>query len=88
MCAYMCVWTSLFLVSNNHLELPNRVNLDSKSIQFKLKYRLLGPSVAQQGPRGSQESAKTVCASILDPYWISFRYGFVPGNVFSRVFPA
>ena len=29
MCTYMCVWTSffLFLVSDSHLELPNRFNL-------------------------------------------------------------
>ena len=57
---YMNVWTSLslFLVTSSHLELPNKVNLDSKSIHFGLKYRLLGPSVPQQGSGGPRNAQK------------------------------
>ena len=84
MCTYMRVWTSpsLFLVTSSPLELPNRPNLDSKSIQFKLKYRPLGPRGPQQGPGGPQESSKTIFAAICVPYSSSFGYQGESENVF------
>ena len=90
MCTYMRVWTSpsLFLVTSSPLELPNRPNLDSKSIQFKLKYRLLGPRGPQQGPGGPQESSKTIFAAICVPYSSSFGYQGESENVFFLMFCA
>ena len=90
MCTYMRVWTSLslFLVTSSHQVLPNRFNLDSKSIQFGLKYRLLGTLGPQQGPGGSQESAKTILASTFGSYSSPFGYRCVSENVFFLVFRA
>ena len=55
----MCVWTSfsLFLVTNSHLELPNRVKIS--------KYQVLEPQVPQQGPGGPRNPQKGFLVSLL-----------------------
>ena len=77
---------SLFLISKNHPEPPNRVNLDSKSIQFTQISALgsLSPSAGSQRFPGIRKNSFCFnSCPILDVGWVWFS---VQERFFSRVF--
>ena len=86
--ACMDITLSLFLVTSRHLELPNRLNWSSKSIQFKLKYR----SWDSQSPSRTQEVVRNPQKRFLLQFLshIGARFGIdlCQETVFFRVFSA